>query len=104
MQFEVINKDSQQALPASLPLLHQLGDRERPPRPAAVRLSTQPYSATRQSRRQGEYVASTGMTSGGYQDLALLPVSEPYGMDAGHLSDAFSGNISFYTALGLPSQ
>ena len=98
VQFEVINKDDQQALPAPLTLLHQLGDRERPPRPASVKLSTQPYSATRQSRRQGDHAARPGTISGRYQNLALLPVSEPYGMDAGHLSDAFPGNASLHTA------
>ena len=94
VQFEVINKDDQQALPAPLPLLHQSGDRLRPPRPA-VRLSMQPYTATRQSRRQAQgsspAEASVVTASGSYQNLALLPVSEPCSEDAGHLFDAFSG-------------
>ena len=94
LQFEVINKDDQQALPAPLPLLHQTGDRLRPPRPA-VRLSMQPYTATRQSRRHSQgsspAEASAAAAAGGYQSMALLPVSEPCGMDAGHLFDSFPG-------------
>lgn len=94
MQFEVINKDDQQALPAPLPLLHQSGDNFRPPRPS-VRLSMQPYTATRQGRRQSQgstpAQAAAHAAPGGYQNLALLPVSEPCGMDAGHLFDAFPG-------------
>jgi hypothetical protein len=104
VQFEVINKDDQQALPAPLPLLHQVGDRERPPRPAPVRLSTQPYSASRYIRRQGDHAVRSGTITGGYQNLALLPVSEPNGMDAGHLSDAFPGNGSLQVVLGFGPQ
>ena len=95
VQFEVVSKEDQQTRPAPLPLLHQFGNRVRPPRPTPVQLSVQPYNATRQSRRQsqGDNANDTSAPAalGGYQNLALLPVSEPCGMDAGHLYDAFPG-------------
>ena len=98
-QFEVISVDNQQALPTPLPLLtalHAPGDRLRPPRPA-VRLSMQPYSASRQSRRQSHGDPTHGPLprldtgAGEYQDMALLPVSEPSRADAGHLYPTLPG-------------
>ena len=98
-QFEVISVDNQQALPTPLPLLtalHAPGDRSRPPRPA-VRLSMQPYGTARQSRRQSQGDLPYGplpgpdVGAGEYQDMALLPVSEPSRADAGHLYPTLPG-------------
>lgn len=102
-QFEVISVDHQQALPTPLPLLtalHAPGDRSRPPRPA-VRLSTQSYGTARQSRRQSHGEPSNGPLlgpgagAGEYQDMALLPVSEPSRADAGHFYPTLPGAHSF---------
>ncbi|CAK0779799.1 hypothetical protein CVIRNUC_004855 [Coccomyxa viridis] len=98
-EFEVISVDHQQALPTPLPLLtalHAPGDRSRPPRPA-VRLSTQSYGTARQSRRQSHGEPSNGPLlgpgagAGEYQDMALLPVSEPSRADAGHFYPTLPG-------------
>ena len=106
-QFEVISVDNQQALPTPLPLLtalHAPGDRSRPPRPA-VRLSTQSYGTARQSRRQSHGDPPNGPHPGlgagaeEYQDMALLPVSEPSHSDAGHFYPTLSGAHSFAQSL-----
>ena len=109
-QFEVISVDNQQALPTPLPLLtalHAPGDRSRPPRPA-VRLSMQPYGTARQSRRQSQggpsYKPLSGQDGGmrEYQDMVLLPVSEPSRGDAGHLYHTPAGAHIIYAELCAP--
>ena len=111
-QFEVISVDNQQALPTPLPLLTALyapGDRSRPPRPA-VRLSTQSYGTARQSRRQSHgdppHVPHPGLNSstGEYQDMALLPVSEPSHADAGHFYPTLPGAHAMCAKLRPPRE
>ena len=111
-QFEVISVDNQHTLPTPLPLLtalHAPGDRSRPPRPA-VRLSTQPYGTARQSWRQGQGdpphgpLLSPSARTGEYQDMALLPVSEPGHADAGHLYPALPGTHAICAKLRPPRE
>ena len=111
-QFEVISVDNQEALPTPLPLLtalHASGDRSRPPRPA-VRLSTQSYGTARQSRRQSYGdpphgpLPGPGTGAGEYQDMALLPVSEPSCADAGHFYPTVPGAHSFARMLSATKE